>query len=126
MSVVNDIIKDIPIPNMVKVRQEFDRTRLEDVAAEVRKCLDRREILVNLRPGMTVAVAVGSRGISNHALIVRETVRFCGSTEPGPLSYPPWAATEEPRRRDSGRSWKVTASGRNTAAVRSKQARTAP
>ena len=43
---VNDIIKDIPIPNMVKVRQEFDRTRLEDVAAEVRKCLDRREILV--------------------------------------------------------------------------------
>ena len=29
MSVVNDIIKDIPIPNMVKVRQEFDRTRLE-------------------------------------------------------------------------------------------------
>lgn len=76
MSVVNDIIKDIPIPNMVKVRQEFDRTRLEDVAAEVRKCLDRRGILVNLRPGMTVAVAVGSRGISNHALIVRETVRF--------------------------------------------------
>ena len=76
MSVVNEIIKDIPSPNMVKVRQEFDRTRLEDVAAEVRKCLDRREILVNLRPGMTVAVAVGSRGISNHALIVRETVRF--------------------------------------------------
>lgn len=76
MSVVNDIIKDIPLPNMVKVRQEFDRTRLENVAAEVRKCLERREILGNLRPGMTVAVAVGSRGISNHALIVRETVRF--------------------------------------------------
>lgn len=76
MSVVNDIIKDIPLPNMVKVRQEFDRTRLENVAAEVRKNLERREILKNLRPGMTVAVAVGSRGISNHALIVRETVRF--------------------------------------------------
>lgn len=76
MSVVNDIIKDIPLPNMVKVRQEFDRTRLENVAAEVRKSLERREILGNLRPGMTVAVAVGSRGISNHALIVRETVRF--------------------------------------------------
>ena len=76
MSVVNDIIKDIPLPNMVKVRQDFDRTRLENVAAEVRKSLERREILVNLRPGMTVAVAVGSRGISNHALIVRETVRF--------------------------------------------------
>lgn len=76
MSVVNDIIKDIPLPNMVKVRQEFDRTRLENVAAEVRKNLERREILGNLRPGMTVAVAVGSRGISNHALIVRETVRF--------------------------------------------------
>lgn len=76
MSVVNDIIKDIPLPNMVKVRQEFDRTRLENVAAEVRKNLERREILENLRPGMTVAVAVGSRGISNHALIVRETVRF--------------------------------------------------
>ena len=76
MSVVNDIIKDIPLPNMVKVRQEFDRTRLENVAAEVRKSLERRKILGNLRPGMTVAVAVGSRGISNHALIVRETVRF--------------------------------------------------
>ena len=118
MSVVNDIIKDIPLPNMVKVRQEFDRTRLENVAAEVRKCLERREILGNLRPGMTVAVAVGSRGISNHALIVRETVRFLRDHGASPLSYPPWAATVEPRRRGSGRSWKATASGRNTAAVR--------
>ena len=85
MSVVNDIIKDIPLPNMVKVRQEFDRTRLENVAAEVRKNLERREILENLRPGMTVAVAVGSRGISNHALIVRETVRFLRDHEARPF-----------------------------------------
>lgn len=83
MSVVNEIIKDIPLPDMVKVRQEFDRTRLEDVAAEVRKCLDRREIREKLRPGMRVAVAAGSRGISNHALIVRETAAFlreCGAS----------------------------------------------
>ena len=76
MSVVNEIIRDIPLPDMVKVRQEFDRTRLEDVAAEVRARLDRPEIRQRLKPGISVAVAAGSRGISNHALIVREIVRF--------------------------------------------------
>ena len=31
MSVVNDIIKDIPIPELVRVKQSFDRTCLEDI-----------------------------------------------------------------------------------------------
>lgn len=76
MGAVNDIIRDIPLPRMVKIRQEFDRCRLENVEEEVRLQLHNHKILSQLKEGMTVAVAVGSRGISNHAVIVREIVRF--------------------------------------------------
>ena len=34
---VYKIVKDVPIPKMVKVRQTFDRVRVEDPAAELKK-----------------------------------------------------------------------------------------
>lgn len=76
MSAVNDIIKDIPLPDMVKIRQEFDSTQIDDVEEEVKKILNTERICGRIQKGMSVAVAVGSRGISNHALIVKTTVDF--------------------------------------------------
>lgn len=76
MSAVNDMIKDIPLPNMVKIRQEFDSTQIDDVEEEVKRILNTEKICGRIRKGMSVAVAVGSRGISNHALIVKTTIDF--------------------------------------------------
>ncbi|MBQ2178576.1 MAG: hypothetical protein II451_05550, partial [Oscillospiraceae bacterium] len=56
-----------PLPKLIKVRQQFDRTHLEDeeVPGVTRAQLARPEIRALVRPGMRVAVAVGSRGIRN-------------------------------------------------------------
>ena len=37
MSAVNDMIKDIPLPNMVKIRQEFDSTQIDDVKEKLKR-----------------------------------------------------------------------------------------
>lgn len=60
--------------SMFLVRQEFPRPRLDDVGAAVRAELAASG--VRWRPGMRVAVAVGSRGIANLELLVREMVQW--------------------------------------------------
>ncbi len=88
MSVVNDLIKDIPIPRMVPVRQIFDRSYIEDVPAEVRRELDRPEIKEKIFPGMRIAITAGSRGIDNFAVIVREVVSFLKEQGAKPFVLP--------------------------------------
>ena len=73
---VNALLRDIPLPKMYKVRQVFDTARIEDVAGELKKQLNRPEILSAVKPGMRIAVTAGSRGIDNIVLILRETVSF--------------------------------------------------
>ena len=67
-----------PLPEYIRVRQHFDDTHLEDseVPAVIRASLRRDEIRDVVKPGMRVAVGVGSRGIRNLLPVVRETVRF--------------------------------------------------
>ena len=65
-----------PIPKMVRIREKFDGTALDDVAAAVRKELDRDEVIARIRPGMTIALTAGSRGVANIALVIRETASF--------------------------------------------------
>jgi hypothetical protein len=57
---------------MIRVRQRFDRPRIEDVANEVTKQMQRFSGAV--RPGMSVAVTAGSRGINGIPLILRTVV----------------------------------------------------
>ena len=61
----------IPLPSIVRIRQRFDSARLLDIQAHTRKELDKPGMLERIQPGQRVAVAVGSRGIRDIALIVR-------------------------------------------------------
>ena len=58
-------------PKMHLVNQQFDRTCVADVAGTVRTQLQQPQIANMLRPGMTVALALGSRGIANIAEIAK-------------------------------------------------------
>ncbi len=63
------------------MRQIFPRPFLEDIAAELRQHIAERDLLGPLKPGQSVAVAVGSRGIANQPLVVRtliEEIRRAG------------------------------------------------
>jgi hypothetical protein len=60
---------------MVRLRQRFDRPRVEDVAAAVRQALHTLDLGRVIRPGQTVALTAGSRGIANIPVVLRAVVR---------------------------------------------------
>ncbi len=59
------------LPRMYRVRQNFPTDHLEDVEGTVRAQFAREEIRSRVKPGMRVALGVGSRGIRNLSVIVR-------------------------------------------------------
>lgn len=64
------------LPEMFPVRQIFKDEALQDIEGSVLQELGKKEISEKLRPGMKVAVAVGSRGIANIFTIVKNCVDF--------------------------------------------------
>jgi hypothetical protein len=64
----------IRVPQMVPVRQLFPKPQVADVIAAVRENMAKSAIRSTLRPGMKIAVAVGSRGISGIATLVKTVV----------------------------------------------------
>ncbi|HID76213.1 MAG TPA: [Fe-S]-binding protein, partial [Planctomycetaceae bacterium] len=63
-------------PGIFRVRQRFAATRLVDVTGEVVRQLGRLSLQQRVRPGQTVAITAGSRGIANIQIILRAAVAF--------------------------------------------------
>src|SRR6266699_7204518 len=59
------------LPQFFRIKQIFDAPSLNDAAEATRMALARLPPNQFIRPGMTVAVGAGSRGISNYDVIVR-------------------------------------------------------
>ncbi len=62
-------------PEMALVRQKLHAEKLEDIPASVGKALQGLQLASVAKPGESVAVAVGSRGISHISLIVSECLK---------------------------------------------------
>ena len=60
-----------PLPKMYRVRQSFNKEHLEDIEGTVAREFAKAEIRTQVKPGMRVALAVGSRGIRNLSRIVK-------------------------------------------------------
>jgi hypothetical protein len=75
-------------PRIFRVRQKFDVNRVDDVAAEVHAQLARLELGKKVRPGQSVAVTVGSRGVANIAVITRAIVKHLKSLGAKPFLVP--------------------------------------
>jgi hypothetical protein len=73
-------------PQMLRVRQQFDATPPVDVAASVADGF--AAIRGQLKPGMRVAVGVGSRGISNLAKVVAAVIGELKSAGAEPFILP--------------------------------------
>lgn len=71
-SVITELVKDAHFPRMALVRQNFPRPQVLDVAARIRELLMQQRLASQIRPGMSVAVTCGSRGIANIHLMIRE------------------------------------------------------
>ncbi len=75
-------------PKMVRVRQHFERPRVEDVAGTVRSELERLGLARTIRPGHSVALTAGSRGIANIPIVLRAVADFLKSLEARPFLVP--------------------------------------
>ncbi len=74
------------LPPLYRVRRTFPRPCLPDPQASLRAQLDRHSIL--LKPGAEIAIAVGSRGISNLRELVTATVSWVTSQGGRPFIVP--------------------------------------
>ena len=71
MSLFPESAYQLELPKMHRVLQKFDTTQLENVEETLRAEMHKKEISSLVKPGMRIAMAVGSRGIQNLALIVK-------------------------------------------------------
>ncbi len=61
----------MPYPAIVRVRQHLERPQVADIPAAVRAELDKLDLGRRIRPGQTVALTAGSRGIANIPVILK-------------------------------------------------------
>ena len=73
---------------MIRVRQQFERPLVADPAAETLKQLTGLRLESRVRPGQSVAITVGSRGIANVAEITKAIVSHCRSLGLEPFIVP--------------------------------------
>jgi hypothetical protein len=73
---------------MLRVRQEFERPRVGDVAAAVRGALEELDLGKAIRPGQTVALTAGSRGIANIPLVLKAACTFLKDLGARPFIVP--------------------------------------
>ena len=75
-------------PKVVKIRQKFPRPRVENVEAALREQLGRGEISSTIKPGMSVALTAGSRGIAEIHEILRSLVEILKEMGAEPFIVP--------------------------------------
>ncbi len=61
------------LPALVRVRQHFERPVIADVGAAMAMTLESLDVARRIRPGQTVALTAGSRGIANIPIVLRAT-----------------------------------------------------
>ncbi|MBR2653954.1 MAG: DUF2088 domain-containing protein [Lachnospiraceae bacterium] len=87
---VSRMLEGIPIPDMFRAEQEFDKSHIEpaEIPSIVRKELSRPEIAATIQPGMSIAITAGSRGVANVDTITRAIVDFCKERGADPFIVP--------------------------------------
>lgn len=75
-------------PDMIRVRQTFDRTMVTDIPGAVRAELKKLALEQRIRSGQRIALTGGSRGIANIALILKSAVDYLKSIGARPFIFP--------------------------------------
>ncbi len=73
---------------MFRLRQRFPRPRIDDVPGEVHRQLQKLQLQRRVRPGQSVAITAGSRGIANIVSILRAVVDHLKGLQLQPFIVP--------------------------------------
>jgi hypothetical protein len=88
MGIIEQLLQDVPVPRMVKIRQIFEAPEIDDVAAAVHNAIGAAGVLPRISAGDRVAIAVGSRGVADLPVLTREVVRAVKSIGGVPFIVP--------------------------------------
>ena len=88
MGILQELVKDIPVPKMAKVKVTFDSSHIENLSEQLLVTLDRDEIVQQIKPGMEIAIAVGSRGLDRLVELTQCTVKFLQDLGAKPFIVP--------------------------------------
>lgn len=88
MGIVRELLQEITLPQMVRVRQKFHGNSVQDVASALRNELHKPTIAERVRKDMRIAVAVGSRGVADIVPIVRTVVEEMSAAGAKPFIVP--------------------------------------
>lgn len=75
-------------PNMVRLRQTFDRTMVVDIPGAIQAELKKLALEQRIRPGQRIALTGGSRGVANIAFILKTVVDYLKSLGARPFIFP--------------------------------------
>ena len=75
-------------PNMFRIRQHFDAPRIDDIASAVRGEIAKIDPRATIKPGQTVAIAAGSRGVANIDTIIKTIVEEMQAIGASPYIVP--------------------------------------
>ncbi len=88
-SILEQLLRDIPIPKMARIRQRFSTDSLPDPIGAVRASTQSYlQSAPMIRPGSSVAIAVGSRGISHIADVTKAVIDELQSIGASPFIVP--------------------------------------
>ncbi|MBR1407732.1 MAG: DUF2088 domain-containing protein [Clostridia bacterium] len=87
---VSRLLRDVPLPRLFHARQRFPDRHIEpeDIEKEIFAEIRRAGAAERVKPGMSVAVTAGSRGIRNVDIITRSVVNFVKSRGAAPFIVP--------------------------------------
>ena len=86
--VVANIVGKQSIPKFFKIRQRFDDFKILDIEDEIQKKLQRSGTLDRIKPGQSIAITAGSRGVANIDKITKYIVDAVKSQGANPFIVP--------------------------------------
>jgi hypothetical protein len=78
----------VSYPKIVRIRQKFERPKVADIPAAVMSALEKLDLGRPIKPGQSVALTAGSRGIANIPLVLRSTAAFLKKLGAKPFLIP--------------------------------------
>jgi len=88
VSIIEELLQNIPLPKMAKVQQAFPDEKIENFDEALLESLQREEIRQMVKPGMEIAIAAGSRGVDKFVETVAGTVKFLQDLGAKPFIVP--------------------------------------
>lgn len=88
MNMIEQVLESIPIPKMAKVKQTFNKEKIDDVPAVLRDKLNEKKGSFSIQPGMEIAITVGSRGLDKIVEITKGIIQFLKEVGAKPFIVP--------------------------------------